>query len=268
MLEQLAVLHVITDDELLSGDPEIIHDFRVAVRTLRTRLKFFAPYFKHPSQIKAWSKDLRWLDKHVQRVRDIDVQIETLQLVAADKLQSLISKPSKYNEFRSQVLDLGGELNGRSEVYRQNLTRVLTSTRKRELFAEFKTGLLRADIKAKRVRDLGFNLHEQLALHQSKINATLGSANFYRKKAKRLHELRLECKRARYLAQSIGVDASRLATTQELLGRINDLSLLNLWLEKHLYGSQKDRKTILALMMATSRYIEMHRSELSQIAYN
>ena len=266
MLEQLAVLHVISNDELIAGDAEVIHDFRVAIRTLRTRLKFFRPYFKKPAQIKYWSKELRWLDKHIQNARDVEVQIETLDFVATEKLESLVSKPSKYHQFRNHFVALRAELSEQSKTSRRNLDAALTSDRKQKLFDEFKTGLLRSEVKAKRILELESQLHAKLATQLSKINEKFDRPNFYQKNAQELHAVRLEFKSARYLAESIGIESRELADAQNLLGHINDLSALHDWLEKHLFSEGNDRKTVLALAMSTSRLLQIHRVELSEIS--
>lgn len=58
-------------------DVEALHDFRVAIRTLRSELHFIAPYQKK-AQNKGMQKSLRGLVVETSRLRELDVLTETI----------------------------------------------------------------------------------------------------------------------------------------------------------------------------------------------
>ena len=265
LLDQLAVLHVVTTQDLLGDDPEVLHDFRVAIRTLRSRLKFYAPYFKKPRRILAWSKELKWIDTHSQTLRDLDVQIELLQIVAEDRLQNLMSKPAKYQDYRKQVLTLRSELVAAVDIARVKLAETLESKRKTEFFAEFKTGLLLAELKPKKVADINQDLSSQLKMSTQAIDQKLARPNLQSQSSKKLHTLRLDCKRARYLAEAIGADSRELVRIQDLLGQINDLAVLNNWLKSKVFARRRQRKVLLSLVLQTNALLEKQRALLGEL---
>ena len=262
LLEQLAILHVIDNAELLSGQPEVIHEFRVAVRTLRSQLKFFSPYFKNGLQVLAWSNELKWLDGHFQIVRDIDVQLGLLDAVSQDRLKNLVSKPAKYETYRKQVIALRGEIESTAAPAKQKLERALHSERRSKLFAEFNKGLLLAEFKPRRTAKMSRQLNE---LHSNQVHAIskqLGRTNVAKLSFKKLHAIRLDCKRARYLAETMAESAGDLAKAQSLLGEINDLSILSKWLEPRAMQRRRDRKVIILLMLEVNQMIANRRSQL------
>ncbi len=262
MLEQLAVLHVISNDELLAGDNAVLHDFRVAVRTLRTRLKFFRPYFKKPDQIKLWSHELKWIDEHVQRLRDIEIQSALLNLVAAEKLQNLISKPAKYQMYRKGVLALQKELAGASEAAKAKLEIAVQSNRSARMFEDVKIGLLLATFNSKKLAKLSEELTQLHATKVKAISKALQKPGLSKQSHKKLHSLRLDCKRARYLGEAIRSPLKHLAEAQTVLGEINDLSILSKWLEPRAMQRRRDRKLIILLLLEVNQTIANRRSQL------
>jgi CHAD domain-containing protein len=266
LLDQLAVLHVVTTTELLGDDPEVIHDFRVAIRTLRSNLAVFAPYFKKPAKIAAWAKELKWLDGYIQKLRDIEVQVQLLGMVGEDKLQNLISKPSHFQAYRKQVLSLQSGFGAGAAEARAKMAKALGSNRKTKLFVEISTGLLLAELKQKKIKHLSSDLHGLLNEQVVTIAAKLAKSTTQAKSFRELHSIRLDCKRARYLAEAIGSDARDLAVVQDLLGQINDLANLNSWLKARLLGRRRQRKIMLSLVQQTELRLERHRAELGDVA--
>lgn len=100
------------------GDPEALHQMRVATRRLRSDLRTFRPLLD-----AAWAKglraELRWLGTALGTVRDLDVEIERLEHEAADLLPDLAP--------------LSAELHVRREAARTALRSVLGSDRYRTL---------------------------------------------------------------------------------------------------------------------------------------
>jgi len=265
LLDQLAVLHVVTNAELLGDDPEVIHDFRVAIRTLRSNLAVFAPYFKKPAKIAAWAKELKWLDGYIQNLRDIEVRVELLGLVSEDKLQNLISKPGQFQAYRKQVLTLQAGFGAGSIAARTKLAKALGSERKTKLFAEISSGLLLAELKQKKIKHLSHDLHALLDERVLAVSAKLATSQQKPQSYKKLHSLRLDCKQARYLADAIGSDAHALAAAQDLLGQINDLATLNSWLKARLLGRRRQRKIMQSLVLQTELRLDQQLAALERL---
>jgi CHAD domain-containing protein len=64
------------------GDPEAIHDMRVAVRRLRAALAFFAPWYPR-KEAAGLAADLRRLGRTLGAVRDLEVLLSDAQRAAA-----------------------------------------------------------------------------------------------------------------------------------------------------------------------------------------
>lgn len=59
------------------GDPEALHQMRIALTRLRTARSFFSPFMSSAE----WSHlrgELKWLNKHLSKVRDLDVALKRL----------------------------------------------------------------------------------------------------------------------------------------------------------------------------------------------
>jgi CHAD domain-containing protein len=267
LLEQLAVLHVTSDEDLLGDNPEMLHDFRVAIRTLRSRLSFFAPYFKKPAVVAAWAAELKWLDNQLQGLRDIDVQIALLEVIAADRLQNLVSKPARYQAYKLQVLALKKELEIAAGPARLKVAAAVRSKRKQKLLTEVKKGLLLVDVKPKRISRLGNELNALLETQIRQISRKTRKPKFAEQSTTKLHSLRLDCKRTRYLAETLGHASQKIAYAQTLLGQINDLAILNSWLKARIFNRRRDRKVIVSLLMQTDQLMVNYRAELKNLSF-
>jgi CHAD domain-containing protein len=96
------------------GDPEALHQMRVALARLRTAISFFSPMVAD-SQRKHIRAELKWLRAQLGTVRDLDVAIGRLQ--AASK-----QRPLDYQSWKAK----------RAQVHRR-LARALRSARYRRL---------------------------------------------------------------------------------------------------------------------------------------
>jgi CHAD domain-containing protein len=67
----------------LGVDPDYVHDMRVAGRRLRTALDIFAGAIPEEPR-KGFSDDLRWMGRALGRVRDLDVALGQVTLLAAE----------------------------------------------------------------------------------------------------------------------------------------------------------------------------------------
>src|ERR1700754_800248 len=62
------------------GDPEALHQMRIALTRLRTALSFFSPMVAD-SQREHIRRELKWVNAHLGAVRDLDVAIERLKII-------------------------------------------------------------------------------------------------------------------------------------------------------------------------------------------
>ena len=265
LLDELAVLHVMTDQELLAENPESLHEFRVAVRTLRTRLKFYEPFFKNRSKITGWLKELKWLDSQIQPLRELEVQIALFEEITQDKLQNLVSKPGKYQDLKKHFMSLKADLSKPLFETRQKMQFALLSQRKHRLLADIKTGLLLAEMKPNKVLKLEEMLASKLTKRSSQLQKLTSKPKFVKQSFKKLHAVRLSYKRTRYLAEALGLPSKNFADGQELLGAINDLANLGSWMRARASTMRRNRRLMLGLIIAIDGRIDEKRRELSSM---
>jgi CHAD domain-containing protein len=96
-----------------NGDPDALHQMRVALTHLRTAILFFSPMVTDDERTKI-RRELKWLNARLGAVRDIDVAIERL---------------IKNNEARCQALPDHRSWNAKAADAHQHLARVLRSVR-------------------------------------------------------------------------------------------------------------------------------------------
>ena len=262
LLDELAVLHVMTDQELLGENPESLHEFRVAVRTLRTRLKFYEPFFKNRAKINHWLKELKWLDSRIQPLRELEVQISLFDEIAQDTLQIFVAKPAKHQELKKRLGVLRAELCKPMFETRQKMQFALLSERKHHLLANIKTGLLLAQIKPKRVFELEALLMKELAKRVDQLQKMTDKPNFAKLSFKKLHVARLRFKRARYLAEAMGLSSKTFADSQTLLGAINDLANLDIWVRSRMATLGRKRKLMGAFIAEIDSRLKEKRGAL------
>ncbi len=100
------------------GDPEAVHQMRVALTHLRAAILFFSPMVADPQRTQI-RDELKWLNGHLGAVRDLDVAIERLH--AIDRKQP---QPAAYDR----------PWNEKRTVSHRLLARALRSARYRRLF--------------------------------------------------------------------------------------------------------------------------------------
>jgi CHAD domain-containing protein len=69
------------------GDPEALHQMRIALTRLRTALSFFSPMVAD-SQRERVRRELKWVHAHLGAVRDLDVAIERLKTITKQQPQT------------------------------------------------------------------------------------------------------------------------------------------------------------------------------------
>jgi CHAD domain-containing protein len=251
-----------TDQELLAENPEALHEFRVAVRTLRTRLKFYAPFFRNSAKIARWLKELKWLDAQIQPLRELEVQIEIFDEITQDKLQNLVSKPGKHQDLKKKFAALRVELTKPLFDTRQKMQFALLSARKHQLIADIKTGLLLAQMKPKKLLDLEATLALELTRRAEKLEKLISKPKFAKQSFKKLHVARLSYKRTRYLAEALGLPSKTFADGQDVLGEINDLAHLVAWLRARVAKTRRNRRLLLSLIITIDGRIDEKRVDL------
>jgi CHAD domain-containing protein len=74
------------------GDPEALHQMRIALTRLRTALSFFSPMVAD-SKREQVRRELKWLNAHLGAVRDLDVAIERLKAINKQRPQAASGNP-------------------------------------------------------------------------------------------------------------------------------------------------------------------------------
>lgn len=171
------------------ADPEVLHDYRVALRRTRCLLGQFQAVF-HKRKIRHFRQEFAWLFKATSPVRDLDVHLEDLQ-----RYQALLPA-SLHEDLRvlSQHLQLEQE-----QAYGQ-LRMVLASERHQALDEEWQDYLAAPQLIRRQFAGSAMfpvanaSLQENyFALVKSGQSLHVGAAD------EDFHDLRKRCKKLRYL---------------------------------------------------------------------
>ena len=211
-------------DGTCRGDPDALHEIRIALTHLRTAIRFFSPMVDDALRPKVWA-ELRWLNGQLGMVRDLDVAIERIVAETGGEL-AVIAELRHWDEKRAESHRL--------------LARALQSARYRRLVEQTSSWIESGPWSTRRSK-LAIRLRRcPLADH-----ATAQLAGWERallKKAKKLrkldvekrHKLRILNKRLTYSIESLEdlfTDKSltkqksvlkQLRRAQKSLGQLND----------------------------------------------
>lgn len=210
-------------DVLASDDSEAVHQMRVATRRLRSTLRIFRPYYR-ASALKPLRAALKQTAALLGNVRDLDVYRE--HLVNYTKAQP----SAKRRELRL----INAQLGQRHAELRAQLLDHLCSAAHAEFLNEFATFVktpfaaardLPEEPMPRRVCEIAPRLiYEQYGIVRA-YEPHLSEAS-----AERLHALRIEIKRLRYLIEAFGellgaqaeivIDACK--AMQDFLGELQD----------------------------------------------
>lgn len=231
---QAAVQHLLSDalDDASThvtrladlGDGEAVHDFRVAVRRLRTFLRAFSGILTIDDRIQV---ELRDLTSRTNATRDAEAHSEWLH--------ERLEHPGLNPEARQSVARVLAHLAGRTvrpEGLEDEARRVLSRTRR---------ALAQLDVPVQGAQRSPSQTPEQ-TFGQATAGVLDHEARRLRKRlgrienlndTRRLHRARLSEKRLRYVLERVagqvdGADApvQRLKNLQDLLGELHDLSSL------------------------------------------
>jgi triphosphatase len=211
------------EDAALAGDPEGIHQMRVAVRRLRAMLSAFAPIL--PREQRRWaSVKLRWFADILGETRNLDV-------FAADLLRPAREALAQHGEFDR----LAAAVERRRRAAHKEVVRAISSTR----YTETLLALLRwFDGRDWRAADAAETLNQPIEniapqlLERCRATAAKRSKGFAGQSPKKRHQLRIALKKLRYAAELFGslydpVETrrfiQRLKRLQDDLGDVNDL---------------------------------------------
>lgn len=230
VIRQLLKVVLVNESGVRSAaDIEFLHDFRVAVRRLRSAIGQVREVFP-PDRVETLRRELRWLGRVTGPKRDHDVFLETFDEYLED-LPDWV---------RGGLEGLRAFLVSREEHEQEELVAALDSERYRRLIAELKA-VARPRQGAKGEPELPANATRPIwevageSLHRAakkvrKRAAAVGSET----PAEQVHRLRIQGKKYRYLLEmfrslypkgELSAEIKTLKKLQEVLGTFNDLAV-------------------------------------------
>ncbi|MHC2537787.1 CHAD domain-containing protein [Bradyrhizobium diazoefficiens] len=87
-------------DGTCRGDPDALHQIRIALTHLRTAIRFFSPMVDDTLRPNVWA-ELKWLNSQLGLVRDLDVAIERVVAESGDEL-AVIAELQHWDEKRAE----------------------------------------------------------------------------------------------------------------------------------------------------------------------
>ncbi|SFN43646.1 CHAD domain-containing protein [Bradyrhizobium sp. Rc3b] len=211
-------------DGTCRGDPDALHQIRIALTHLRTAIRFFSPIVDDALRPKVWT-ELKWLNGQLGMVRDLDVAIERIVAESGDNL-AVVAELQCWDEKRAESHRL--------------LARALQSARYRRLVEQTSTWIESGPWSTWRSKEairlrrctLAYHATERLTEWET---ALLKKARKLRKlDVEKRHKLRILNKRLTYSIESLQdlfADESltkqksilkKLRKAQRSLGRLND----------------------------------------------
>ena len=205
-----------------AGDPDALHQMRIALTRLRTGIAFFSPMVAGPQRTRL-REELKWLNAHLGVVRDLDVAIGWLKATG---------KRYPQPAFRSWSRE-------RAES-QQHLTRVLHSARYRAMVKSISRWIergswsTRKEMQAAKERACPVSEYSARKLTRWREKLIRRSRGLRKLGAKKRHRLRLLNKKLTYAIESVadlvsGGEISRQQATlkalrkaQKSLGQLND----------------------------------------------
>ncbi|MPZ15373.1 MAG: CHAD domain-containing protein [Chloroflexi bacterium] len=208
---------VANDPRARLGDPEGVHQMRVAARRLRSDLRTFEDLVD-PGWKDALVDELKQLASSLGEVRDLDVMKQRLEIQADD--------------LRDELKPLFTELDRRERTAHSRLMEVLRGPAYRDLLARLLLAAREPSLtaaSATRIGDLIPGLVRPMWLRASRDARDLDRDA----SAERLHDVRVRFKRVRYAAESVAPAmgarsktalsfARRAAAIQDVLGEHQD----------------------------------------------
>lgn len=211
-------------DGTCRGDPDALHQIRIALTHLRTAIRFFSPMVDDALRPKVWA-ELKWLNSQLGMVRDLDVAIERIVAESGGEL-AVIAELQHWDEKRAESHRL--------------LARALQSARYRRLVEQTSAWIrsgpwsTRRSKEAIRLRRCSLADHATAQLTEWEKTLLKKARKLRKLDVEKRHKLRLLNKRMTYSIESLEdlfADKSltkqksilkQLRKAQRSLGQLND----------------------------------------------
>jgi CHAD domain-containing protein len=211
-------------DGTCRGDPEALHQIRIALTHLRTAIRFFSPMVNDGLRPAIWT-ELKWLNSQLGMVRDLDVAIDRVIAESRGEL-TVIAELRHWDEKRAESHRL--------------LARALQSARYRRLVEQTSTWIesgpwsTRRSKEAIRLRRCSLAEHATAQLTEWETTLLKKARKLRKLDVEKRHKLRLLNKRLTYSIESLQdlfADDSltkqksilkQLRKAQKSLGQLND----------------------------------------------
>jgi CHAD domain-containing protein len=207
-------------------DSEFLHDYRVAVRRTRSALGQIKNVFPDETTLR-FKKDFSFVGKLTNQLRDLDVY-----LFKKDAYKALL--PSVLRDDIDPLFDFLS--NKRSKALKQ-VVRIFASTKYRRIFQDWEQFLNepQKDVPKNSNADLSILTLAQKRIYKQ-YRSIVESINQISENIdeQKLHALRIECKKLRYLMEffsslfsqkKMNTLIGQLKKLQDKLGNLNDLSI-------------------------------------------
>ncbi|RXT36703.1 CHAD domain-containing protein [Bradyrhizobium betae] len=211
-------------DGTCRGDPEALHQIRIALTHLRTAIRFFSPVVDDGLRPAVWT-ELKWLNSQLGMVRDLDVAIDRVIAESGGELD-VIAELQHWDEKRAESHRL--------------LARALQSARYRRLVEQTSAWIesgpwsTRRSKEAIRLRRCALADHATAQLAEWETTLLKKARKLRKLDVEKRHKLRLLNKRMTYSVESLEdlfADESltkqksilkQLRKAQKSLGQLND----------------------------------------------
>ena len=211
-------------DGTCRGDPDALHQIRIALTHLRTAIRFFSPMVDDAIRPEVWT-ELKWLNSQLGMVRDLDVAIERVIAESGGDL-TVIAELQHWDEKRAESHRL--------------LARALQSARYRRLVEQTSAWIesgswsTRRSKEAIRLRRCTLADHATAKLTEWEKTLLKKARELRKLDVEKRHKLRLLNKRLTYSIESLEdlfADESltkqksilkQLRKAQKSLGQLND----------------------------------------------
>lgn len=217
-------------------DTEFLHDFRVAIRRTRAALSQLSIVF--PSNIiQKFKKDFSYIGKMSNQLRDLDVYL----------LNEELYKKMIPVRMKKDISILFNQLRRERKTAHRYFVRVLNSQQFKNILTDWQIYLdsdtIENDDNSPDAIKPIIEIVNPIIYNQLSRVLSLGSEIDENTEDKKVHELRLECKKLRYLLeffislfpkQKIEKFISHLKILQDNLGNFNDYSIQQEFLQNYL----------------------------------
>jgi CHAD domain-containing protein len=254
---QLETIEATEEGTRQNLDTEFLHDFRVAVRRTRSALGQIKGVFD-PEKLERFRRDFSWLGKITGPTRDLDVY-----LLKFEKYQSRL--PFRV---RSDLNPLRDFLVGQQSLEQSKLARALVSRKYHDLLKRWNNFLYSAPEETISGPRAGLPVSVIASRRIWKVYRRIvktGERIHHKTPAEQLHQIRIECKKLRYLmeffrslypADEIKSLISALKKLQDNLGDFNDYEVQQYQLRYYAHLMHKARKADPDTLLAMGRLMQ------------